>query len=124
MASDFLHGEVLVGFATSLAAIAIHAVMMALLMWTAHRASLLSRWADPLTATHHVDVGDRDVLVWGAVYDLLGAVPHRVDSFYFAFVNYTTLGAPHDLGPEWWSSCRRERAARSRVLGRARLSTS
>ena len=33
-----------------------------------------------------------EILVWGAVYDLLGAVPHGVDSFYFAFVNYTTLG--------------------------------
>jgi hypothetical protein len=33
-----------------------------------------------------------EVVVWGATYDLLRAVPHGADAFYFAFVNYTTLG--------------------------------
>ena len=101
MASDLLHGEVLVGLVVSLAAIAIHAVMMAVLVRTAHRASLLTRRAHPqlrlivlmwATVTVLMFAHLSEILVWGAVYDLLGAVPHGVDSFYFAFVNYTTLG--------------------------------
>jgi hypothetical protein len=101
MGSDLLHGEVLVGFAVSLTAIAIHSVMMAVLVWTAHRTSHLTRaahvrlrlivlmWA---TVTVLMFAHLSEVLVWGLVYELLGAVPHGSDSFYFAFVNYTTLG--------------------------------
>jgi len=101
MGSDLIKGEVLVGFAISLTNIAIHAVMMAVLVSTAHRASHLTRSAHPklrlivpmwatvsvLMLAHLIEV-----LVWGATYELLGAVPHGADSFYFAFVNYTTLG--------------------------------
>ena len=101
MASDLLHGEVIVGFVISLVAIAIHAVMMAVLVRTAHRTSHLTRAAHPqlrlivlmwATVTVLMFAHLSEVLVWGAVYDLLGAVPHRAESFYFAFVNYTTLG--------------------------------
>jgi hypothetical protein len=115
MGSDLLHGEVLVGFAVSLTAIAIHSVMMAVLVWTAHRTSHLTRaaharlrlivlmWA---TVTVLMFAHLSEVLVWGLVYELLGAVPHGTDSFYFAFVNYTTLGYG-DIIP----------AARGRLLG-------
>ena len=101
MSSDLLHGEVLVGFTVSLANIAIHAVMMAVLVWTAHRASLVTRdiharvrlvivmWA---TVTVLMYAHLCEVVVWGLTYDLLKAVPHGEDAFYFAFVNYTTLG--------------------------------
>ena len=101
MSSDLLHGEVLVGFTVSLANIAIHAVMMAVLVWTAHRASLVTRdiharvrlvivmWA---TVTVLMYAHLCEVVVWGLTYDLLAAVPHGEDAFYFAFVNYTTLG--------------------------------
>jgi len=101
MSSDLLHGEVLVGFTVSLANIAIHAVMMAVLVWTAHRASLVTRdiharvrlvivmWA---TVTVLMYAHMCEVVVWGLTYDLLAAVPHGEDAFYFAFVNYTTLG--------------------------------
>jgi hypothetical protein len=101
MSSDLLHGEVLVGFTVSLANIAIHAVMMAVLVWTAHRASHVTRdvnarvrlvivmWA---TVTVLMYAHLCEVVVWGLTYDLLAAVPHGEDAFYFAFVNYTTLG--------------------------------
>jgi hypothetical protein len=101
MSSDLLHGEVLVGFTVSLANIAIHAVMMAVLVWTAHRASHITRdvharvrlvivmWA---TVTVLMYAHLFEVVVWGLTYDLLNAVPHGEDAFYFAFVNYTTLG--------------------------------
>jgi hypothetical protein len=101
MGSDLLHGEVLVGFAVSLTNIAIHAVMMAVLVWTAHRASQATRMARPqlrlivlmwATVTVLMYAHLSEVLVWGAVYELLEAVPRGADSFYFAFVNYTTLG--------------------------------
>jgi hypothetical protein len=101
MSSDLLHGEVLVGFVVSLVAIAIHAVMMAVLVRAAYRSSHLTRAAHPqlrlivlmwATVTVLMFAHLSEVLVWGTVYDLLGAVPHGVDSFYFAFVNYTTLG--------------------------------
>ena len=109
--SDLLHGEVLVGFVVSLVAIAIHAVMMAVLVRTAYRTSHLTRAAHPqlrlivlmwATVTVLMVAHLSEVLVWGAVYDLLGAVPHGVDSFYFAFVNYTTLGyGDLLLAPSW-----------------------
>jgi hypothetical protein len=101
MSSDLLHGEVLVGFVVSLVAIAIHAVMMAVLVRTAYRTSHLTRaahaqlrlivlmWA---TVTVLMFAHLSEILVWGAVYDLLKAVPHGTDALYFAFVNYTTLG--------------------------------
>jgi hypothetical protein len=47
MSSDLLQGEVLVGFTVSLANIAIHAIMMAVLVWMAHHASRITRNAHP-----------------------------------------------------------------------------
>ncbi len=99
--NDLLHGEVLVGFMVSLVNIAIHACMMAVLVWTAHRASHLTRAVHPrtqlvvvmwatVTVLMFAHLGE--VVVWGLTYELLNAVPQHADSFYFAFVNYTTLG--------------------------------
>jgi hypothetical protein len=115
MSSDIFHGEVLIGFMVSLANIAIHAAMMAVLVWTAHRASLATHRAHPRlrivvvmwsTVTVLMFAHLWEVVVWGLVYDLLGAVPHGADALYFAFVNYTTLGYG-DIVP----------AARWRLLG-------
>jgi Ion channel len=115
MSSDIFHGEVLIGFTVSLANIAIHAAMMAVLVWTAHRASLATHRAHPRlrivvvmwsTVTVLMFAHLWEVVVWGVVYDLLGAVPHGADALYFAFVNYTTLGYG-DIVP----------AARWRLLG-------
>src|SRR5438477_571157 len=101
MIQDHLHGEVLIGFAVSLANIAVHAVMMAALVWTAHRASRVTRTANPrlrlvvvmwATVTVLMLAHLMEVVVWGLTYDALGAVPRESDALYFAFVNYTTLG--------------------------------
>jgi hypothetical protein len=101
MSSDLLQGEVLVGYTVSLANIAIHAIMMAVLVWMAHHASHITRNAHPrlrlvivmwATVTVLMFAHLCEVVVWGATYDLLRAVPHGADAFYFAFVNYTTLG--------------------------------
>ena len=85
MSSDLLQGEVLVGFTVSLANIAIHAVMMAVLVWAAHRTSHVTRdvharvrlvivmWA---TVTVLMYAHLCEVVVWGLTYDLLAAVPH------------------------------------------------
>ena len=32
------------------------------------------------------------IMVWAITYDMVGIVPDRQDTFYFAFANYTTLG--------------------------------
>jgi hypothetical protein len=101
MNADLFHGEVLVGFGVSLANIAVHAGMMAVLIWTAHRASQATRTASPrlrlvavmwATVTVLMMAHLAEVVIWGLTYDVLGAVPHGADAFYFAFVNYTTLG--------------------------------
>jgi hypothetical protein len=68
MASDLLHGEVIVGFVVSLVAIAIHAVMMAVLVRTAHRTSYLTRTAHPQLRLI--------VLMWATVTVLMFAA-HR-----------------------------------------------
>jgi len=101
MSYDLLNGEVLVGFAVSLVNIGIHAGMMAVLVWTAHRASLYTRTVHPrtrlivvmwATVTVLMFAHLAEVVVWGLVYELLNAIPQHADAFYFAFVNYTTLG--------------------------------
>jgi hypothetical protein len=101
MSSDIFHGEVLIGFTVSLVNIAIHAVMMSVLVWTAHRASLATHRAHARlriivvmwsTVTVLMFAHLWEVVVWGVIYDLLGAVPRGADALYFAFVNYTTLG--------------------------------
>ena len=111
MSSDLLQGEVLVGFTVSLANIAIHAIMMAVLVWMAHHASYITRNAHPrlrlvivmwATVTVLMFAHLCEVVVWGATYDLLRAVPHGADAFYFAFVNYTTLGYGDVIpAPRW-----------------------
>jgi hypothetical protein len=99
--SQHMHGEVFFGFAVSLINIAIHAVMMAVLVWTAHRASQATRSVHPrlrlvlvmwATVTVLMFAHLNEVLVWGLFYELLNAVPRDADALYFAFVNYTTLG--------------------------------
>jgi len=50
-----------------------------------------------LMAAHLVEI-----IIWAAIYALVYAVPERVDAFYFAFVNYTTLGYGDILPiPNW-----------------------
>jgi hypothetical protein len=108
---DFLQGELAVGIAVSLINIAIHAVIMGLISWAAHRTTLVTAAAKArvqlvlvtwvtvsiLMAAHLVEVS-----VWAVSYRLLGVTQQGADSFYFAFVNYTTLGYGDILPTTHW----------------------
>ena len=96
-----MYGQIAIGIATTLVNIAIHALIMAAVVWVAHRTSLVTEAASARSRLVLVMMGTVTVLavahlaeiaVWSAVYALVNAVPQRGDAFYFAFVNYTTLG--------------------------------
>ena len=108
---DFLHGQLLFGLLISLACIAVHAVIMTLVKWTANRTShaVHATWpsfrsvfvmmaaVSILMAAHVVEIA-----MWAVSYAVLHAVQDRTQSFYFAFVNYTTLGYGDILPvPRW-----------------------
>ncbi len=93
--------QILVGSATSLLNLVIHAVMLAVVARTV--AELSSRSAKAphilqdilvivaigtlLVMTHFLEV-----LVWAGTYALFDVAPPGTDLVYFAFGNYTTLG--------------------------------
>ena len=104
-------GQVLVGLLVSLVNIAIHSVIMALLSWTAHeslravqtvwlpiRLALVMMAAVTVLMTAHLI----EVITWGVTYAVVDAVPDQTDAFYFAFVNYTTLGYGDILPTKRW----------------------
>jgi len=92
--------QLLFGGAFTLANIAIHALAMAAVVG-ASRAASARNFARPtlrlvvimiatvsvLMAFHLAEIG-----VWSLGYALLDVTPPGTDRFYFAFVNYTTLG--------------------------------
>jgi hypothetical protein len=92
--------QLFVGGVFSLANIAIHALAMASVV-AASRAASARRVSHPalrlviimiatvsvLMAFHLAEIG-----VWSLGYALLDVVPPGASRFYFAFVNYTTLG--------------------------------
>jgi hypothetical protein len=105
-----MHGQLTVGAVCCLVNIAIHAAIMAWVVVAARRASratqglgaarrqiaVMSATVLVLLIAHALEVG-----VWALVYRLVNLVPVG-DGFYFAFVNYTTLGYGDILpAPEW-----------------------
>jgi len=105
------NGEIIVGLFVSLANIAIQAVAsvaLIRLMRTisrryVHKRKILSLLlvmmitAAVLTIAHLIQVG-----VWSLAYDALGAVTLVTDSYYLAFVNFTTLGYGDILPANEW----------------------
>lgn len=92
--------QLLVGAIASIGNVAIHALMMTVVMQVARRISFRNAENPPLRlslvmtgvvsvliATHTCEVA-----VWALAYSITGAVPQGAGNFYFAFVNYTTLG--------------------------------
>lgn len=92
--------QLLVGGIASVANVAIHALMMTIVMQVARKISfrkaeypalrlslVMMAVVSVLMATH-----TGEVALWALVYWLTEAVPQNRDQFYFAFVNYTTLG--------------------------------
>jgi polyferredoxin len=106
--SDMFEGQLITGLLISLACIAVHSVFMAVVNGTATNTSrllearpanlrvvlIMAATVTALLAAHVIEVA-----IWGLAYALLQAAPKRVDAFYFAFVNYTTLGYG-DILPE------------------------
>jgi hypothetical protein len=108
---DFLHGQLLVGLLISLACIAVHAIVMALVRWSANRTSravegartsirlvLVMMASVSILMLAHVS----EIAIWALSYDALHAVQDRTEAFYFAFVNYTTLGYGDILPVKRW----------------------
>ena len=106
-----MYGQFLIGLATCLLNIAVHATIMAPMSWSAHRMSRRTGSVHPqlrlvlvmmatvtvLMLAHLLEIG-----IWALVYAVLKVAPKQIDAFYFAFVNYTTLGYGDILPDEHW----------------------
>ena len=92
--------QFLVSIAVSVCNIAIHATVMAAVLWVVRIAdeSATSRQSPRLVAVMIATVSVlmaahiAEVVVWSLAYMMVGAAPPGTDFIYFAFVNYTTLG--------------------------------
>ena len=92
--------QLLVSVAVSACNIAIHAIIMAAVLWAARIAderatsrqsfqlvAVMIATVSVLMAAHIVEVA-----VWALAYRMVDIAPPGTDLLYFAFVNYTTLG--------------------------------
>jgi hypothetical protein len=92
--------QFLVSIAVSVCNIAIHAIVMAAVLWVVRIADerATSRQSLRLVAIMVATVSVlmaahiAEVVVWSLAYVMVGAAPPGTDFIYFAFVNYTTLG--------------------------------
>src|SRR3981081_480331 len=90
----------LLSIAVSVCTIAIHAIVMAAVLWVARVASERAtsrqtlRLIVVMTATVSVLMAAHiaEVVAWSFAYAIVGVAPPGTDLIYFAFVNYTTLG--------------------------------
>jgi hypothetical protein len=102
--------QIIVGAGVSLCTIVIHALVMTVVVWAAQRAST-AKVAHPRLPLVLVMIAIVSVLmtahtfevtVWSLAYAIFGAAPAGADPFYFAFVNYTTLGYGDVVPVERW----------------------
>jgi Ion channel len=102
--------QVLVGAAVSGCNIAIHAVLMAAVIWAARVAGEVATARQPFrliavmiaTVSFLMTAHLAEVLVWSLAYAIVGVAPDGNDLMYFAFVNYTTLGYGDVTPVERW----------------------
>jgi hypothetical protein len=102
--------QFLVSIAASVCNIAIHAIILAAVLWAARVASERAtsrqslRLAAVMIATVSVLMAAHiaEVLVWSFVYLMVRVAPPGTDLIYFAFVNYTTLGYGDVTPSERW----------------------
>jgi hypothetical protein len=85
-----MHGQIAIGAAASLASIAVHAAIMALLIWTVHRAAratlamklrlrlmlVMMATVAVLMMAHLAEIG-----IWGLVYATLGVTQDPIGPF-------------------------------------------
>jgi hypothetical protein len=103
--------QFLVSIAVSVCNIAIHAIVMAAVLWIVRVAderpvsrqslrlvAVMIATVSVLMAAHIVEV-----VVWSLAYVMVGAAPPGTDFIYFAFVNYTTLGYGDVTPIERWN---------------------
>lgn len=103
--------QLLVSVAVSLGNIAIHALVMTALLRvvrrTAERVALdhSFRLAAIMMATVTVLMAAHlaEVFAWSLAYGIIGVAPEGADLFYFAFVNYATLGYGDVTPVKRWS---------------------
>ena len=102
--------QLLVSIAFSLCNIAVHATVMAIVLRVARHVSehatphqalrlvaVMVSTVSVLMAAHIGEVG-----VWAIAYMIAGIAPPDTNLFYFAFVNYTTLGYGDTVPLERW----------------------
>jgi hypothetical protein len=102
--------QMLVGAAVSGCNIAIHAFLMAAVIWAARTAVAITTSRQSLrliavmiaTVSFLMAAHVAEVLVWSLAYAIVGAAPSGSDLIYFAFVNYTTLGYGDVTPVERW----------------------
>jgi len=102
--------EILVGAAVNICNIAIHAFLMASVLWVARIAAAIKTSRRTLrliavmiaTVSFLMAAHFGEILLWSLAYALVGAAPEGTDLVYFAFVNYTTLGYGDVTPVERW----------------------
>ena len=102
--------QLLVGAAVSACNIGIHALVMMVVVWVAHRVSARDTSRQPLrliavmiaTVSVLMAAHVSEVIVWSLAYAIVDAAPPGADLVYFAFVNYTTLGYGDVTPVERW----------------------
>jgi hypothetical protein len=102
--------QVLVGASVSVCNIAIHACVMAAVIWAARAAGAITTSRQGLrlivvmiaTVSFLMAAHFAEVLVWSLAYAIVDAAPKGADLIYFAFVNYTTLGYGDVTPVERW----------------------
>ena len=102
--------QLLAGAAACICNIAIHALVMTMVVRVARAMANTSALAPSLfliaimiaTVSILMVAHVFEVAVWAAVYAIVGAAPAGASDFYFAFVNYTTLGYGDVIPVEQW----------------------
>jgi hypothetical protein len=102
--------QFVVGAAACICNIAIHALVMLVVVRVAQAAarttglgpSLLLVTIMVVTVSVLMMAHGLEILVWAAIYAMVGAAPSGSDVLYFAFVNYTTLGYGDVVPVERW----------------------
>ncbi len=102
--------QILVGAGVSVCNIAIHAFVMAAVLWAARITAAIKTSRQTLrlitvmiaTVSFLMAAHFAEVLVWSLTYAIVGAAPKGTHLVYFAFVNYTTLGYGDVTPVERW----------------------
>ena len=111
LVGNTLGSQIVVGGATSLVNLMIHALLLGVVVWTVRRLSVSDtsvpeflQYTLGIVATGTLLVAGHllEVVLWALTYAWVGVAPPDTDLVYFAFGNYTTLGYGDVLPVEQW----------------------